>query len=713
MSSKEDDDKNDNISSNGDNIPPAAAAAASSSSSSSTGDHDDMTMAQALQMVETLTSLFGFSYDAANEAVNVIGSVDLQACCDYILDQGLGVDGGGAIAPKDDCPHLQHAMHISSPDISSDVFIRPCCYYNDTNQNDDGLDKKKMPMMTTTTTTSSTTDPNVSVKPTEARLKDDIDESTGVCPMGENWMCLTCGDVYCSRYVNGHGLCHWKETAVTASDNNGHCVLVSLTDLSVWCNVCGAYLVHQSLQPVVQRLQQIKFPEEEKRGNDEPASKPVKSAENIILIRDLLEIPIASATFVPKGNVPTTRNRPITLPSFASTSRPVRQCPCKLLPRSFSSFTAAEYGDLYTLARIGPAIARRRDEFGYTPLHLASQNNHVAATALLLQLGCHVDGLVVQHEGGPDAESIVSSCGATPLHRAAFSGATAAMKILLEWNNTQPNNSSSTHPFQQRCCDLLAKDTSFGDEATPLHKAAAGGRYLAIQLLLDVLRQKQVSHSPNDTSLLNSALQSKNKMGRTPLDVAQHYLSIHDSERHAVARWDEVAGGPPDWSKCVQLLEDAERRTAIDSVTGQSGTKKEIDPTPKIPQHLTSGVNACMDCENNGQCFTKSWEDAFQKALLGSAGQVWESAKRDQQQQQEKEEEEESLVEPKNAQNNIEADEPKHDGHGKDDSCTTLQPESEISRDGSMGLSCANCRTTAIALYVQSHSNQLVCKRCL
>ena len=145
------------------------------------------------------------------------------------------------------------------------------------------------------------------------------------------------------------------------------------------------------------------------------------------------------------------------LPSHSSTSRSIRQCPCKLLPRSFSSFTAAEYGDLHTLTKIGPAIASRQDGNGYTPLHLAAQHNHVSATALLLQLGCHVDGLVLQ-ERGLDNNATVVSCGATPLHRAAFSGATAGMKVLLDWNKGSEENESALISSKPRC-NLLAKDT--------------------------------------------------------------------------------------------------------------------------------------------------------------------------------------------------------------------------------------------------------------
>ena len=70
----------------------AAAAAASSSGG-------DATLAQALYCVETLTQVFGFSDDAANEAVNAVGA-DPTTCYNYILDKGLGQDHGGAVYPS-------------------------------------------------------------------------------------------------------------------------------------------------------------------------------------------------------------------------------------------------------------------------------------------------------------------------------------------------------------------------------------------------------------------------------------------------------------------------------------------------------------------------------------------------------------------------------------------------------------------------------------
>jgi NAD-dependent deacetylase sirtuin 2 len=51
----------------------------------------------------------------------------------------------------------------------------------------------------------------------------------------ENWICVSCGGVFCSRYVSGHALAHHEAKA-------GHSVAVSLSDLSIWCFSCDAYV---------------------------------------------------------------------------------------------------------------------------------------------------------------------------------------------------------------------------------------------------------------------------------------------------------------------------------------------------------------------------------------------------------------------------------------------------------------------------------------
>ena len=88
---------------------------------------------------------------------------------------------------------------------------------------------------------------------------DDLGNVT--CPPGENWMCLECGLVRCSRYVNGHCMDHWEKT-VKDGDDEGHCIAASFADLSVWCYKCESYIIHDSLDVVIKKLQELKFPDE-------------------------------------------------------------------------------------------------------------------------------------------------------------------------------------------------------------------------------------------------------------------------------------------------------------------------------------------------------------------------------------------------------------------------------------------------------------------
>ena len=191
-------------------------------------------------------------------------------------------------------------------------------------------------------------------------------------------------------------------------------------------------------------------------------------------------------------------------------------CPCKFTSLRLSSSTAAEFGDLHRVME-----TTTRSNTISEALQLAAQHGHTAVTAYLLQhttttTTTTLDGLV------------------TPLHRACFSGAVSTMRLLLDWavqNEYLPEL-------------LLAPDESFGDGRNALQKATAGGRFLAVHCLL------QYSSQNNTTGLLHTA---RDAQGQTARDIAVS-LRLHQvEEAKSVARWNVVAGGPPDWDKCVQV----------------------------------------------------------------------------------------------------------------------------------------------------------------
>jgi Zn-finger in ubiquitin-hydrolases and other protein len=194
---------------------------------------NDATIAQVLQTLETLTTVFQFTPNVAQQAVEAVGP-NVASCCDYILDHSLGTDRGGPIVPMDHCPHIPFHVKLS-PECLPSPWSR--CFHGKT---------LKLGV-----------------------AKGDF-QSDGSCPVGENWCCLECGSIGCSRYINGHGLFHYEQSLTIddqrGEDRAGHCVAVSLADLSTWCHACNAYIKDSSLDALLHQLEVLKF---DKHGNSD------------------------------------------------------------------------------------------------------------------------------------------------------------------------------------------------------------------------------------------------------------------------------------------------------------------------------------------------------------------------------------------------------------------------------------------------------------
>lgn len=78
----------------------------------------------------------------------------------------------------------------------------------------------------------------------------------------ENWQCLTCDAVLCSRYRQGHMKRHCEK-------EQGHTVCLSYSDLSLWCYACDSYIANDTLDSTKRAAYIAKF------GQEPPTRAPL------------------------------------------------------------------------------------------------------------------------------------------------------------------------------------------------------------------------------------------------------------------------------------------------------------------------------------------------------------------------------------------------------------------------------------------------------
>lgn len=332
------DSSNDNA-----NLPSAEAASSSStsaaaaaSSSKTVSEH----LAQTLHTLDQLTTIFSFPHHLAKLAIDTCGPEDITTCYNWILDNHSNEveDCGGPVVPINDCPHIndhvkfaiiddkmqlvnttdniandtnnngsisrsssltnccQEFTNLCCIDETSDIMTANCQYYSECNMKNKRIGSRKR------LRSEDEQERIGQLKCDEDYEKDTCtkvttgEEKQLTCPSGENWLCLECGALMCSRYANGHAKLHYEDTkeeekaAAAAADGGGigggegggdavgHCIAVSLADLSVWCYECNAYLHHPKLNELTKHLEKIKFGKEE--VDESEAAKNGEDDEN-------------------------------------------------------------------------------------------------------------------------------------------------------------------------------------------------------------------------------------------------------------------------------------------------------------------------------------------------------------------------------------------------------------------------------------------------
>ncbi|KAF0522014.1 histone deacetylase 6 [Gigaspora margarita] len=85
-----------------------------------------------------------------------------------------------------------------------------------------------------------------------AQVPVDVGAPCNTCQnTSENWRCLECQKVFCSRYVNGHMKEHNEQT--------NHKLTISFSDISTWCYECDDYVINPILNQIKSSVHFAKF----------------------------------------------------------------------------------------------------------------------------------------------------------------------------------------------------------------------------------------------------------------------------------------------------------------------------------------------------------------------------------------------------------------------------------------------------------------------
>jgi acetoin utilization deacetylase AcuC-like enzyme len=184
--------------------------------------------------------------------------INLDNSFDDDIELTFETDHGGIIVPKQTCEHVQH-VHL----------FEEFKHINNNNNNNQCIDCENS---------------------------------------NENWLCLSCGEIRCSRYINNHGEEHWLFTLLTDEQFNiGHCLTISLQDLSVWCYPCKSYIKNIRLNPIIKYFETKKFGLTLTNQTENPSHCdqinhliiPIKNSQNpstIIAIQDRLLLDVLKKT---------------------------------------------------------------------------------------------------------------------------------------------------------------------------------------------------------------------------------------------------------------------------------------------------------------------------------------------------------------------------------------------------------------------------------